>query len=134
MSKPSVGLTNFDSDANTVTSEQFNSDANLFYISLPIANPESYAGSIPLSENIPFLPKRKIFVVAGIFEGTESEIRDFVDEIEGEAMTPVQTVKTYTNAIGKTYGCKVANFTYTLSNEGNFFCRYQIEFNHEAVR
>ena len=134
MTKPSLGsLSNFNSSANTVTAEEFNSDANLFFISLPLANPEDTSGVIPLSENLPFMPKRKIAVITGIFSGSESAIKDFIDEIEAVVLSPTQSNTTYTNSVTKQYPCKLNNFTYRLTNEGNTICRYTLELFHEAA-
>jgi len=135
MTKPSFSSTTlpyFNSAANTVESEQFHADAKLFYISLPFVDPDTSTGLIPHSENITWFPKRKIIVLAGLFTGDEANILLFINEIEGQILSSLQNSRVYTNSVGKTYQVKLNTFSYTLSNESNTICRWNIELYNES--
>jgi len=110
MTKPQLGsLTNFNSSANTVNSETLNDDSNLFNFGIPLT---------ALRENIGYKPPFKVIDLAGEFRGTESEIKEFVEEIESQK-EPVQSSITYTSAINKDYTVKINNFTYVTAPNTN---------------
>lgn len=119
--KTGTALSKFNSTSNTVSSETINTDANLWHFEIPTAERRESATllgiEIPSSENIPILPKRTTLALTGLYSGTAGAIKDFIIEIEDEANDYFQKQKTYTNSVGRTYGCKVNNFTYvTLQN------------------
>lgn len=120
MTKAQLGsLTNFNSAANSVTSETINVQGNLFYISLPFTDSRGEVIGLPTSFNITDLPKKTTMALSGEFRGTESEIRSFVAEIEDETLDDDQDKKLYIPAIGFTgrYYARINNFSYvTLTN------------------
>jgi hypothetical protein len=120
MGKPQLGsLTNFNGSSNTVTSESFNLDANLYNLGIPLVDIDSGVGSLPGSINISLRAKKRVLVITGLFRGTESTILSFINEIEAEAKSSTQTKKTYTTSVGKTYSVKINNFTYVSAPNTN---------------
>ena len=135
MSQPTLAsLTEFNNAVrNSVTNETSDFDANLFNLSIPGTDPDTSAGLIPSSINFTFLPKKRVILVSGIYQGTEVQMLAFVNEIETQARSSSQSERVYTNGIGKTYTIRINGFTYT-HNVSNFNkLDYTIELFSEAT-
>lgn len=106
MTKPQLSsLANFNSASNIVKSETINFDANLFRVGLPLATAES--GTV----NLGFLSKRKLILIAGSFNDTESNRAAFIAEIDGASNVASQSSRTYTSIQNQTSTVKINGYT-----------------------
>lgn len=115
----SAPLTKFNSSANTIMSETPNNDANLFHFEIPISNRRVDEGILSSSENVSLMPKKTTIILTGTYRGEETELKDFVMEIEAETNSFFQKQKTYANSFNRHYGVKFNNFTYVTSPNTN---------------
>ena len=112
----------FNSSANTVKSETINRDCFLFHIGIPLTN---------IKENLSLRTPFKIIDISGVYRGTESEMNDFIDEMEDIASVN-QTDSVYTNALNRTVQVKINNFTFVTSQNTNKV-GYTIRFYDETI-
>lgn len=77
---------------------------NLFHFGIPLTD---------LKENISYRTPFGIISIAGIYRGTETEINNFIDEIEDIASVN-QRQSNYTNGLNRTTQVKINNFTYVI--------------------
>lgn len=108
---------------NIVESETFNLDANLFNINLPGSDIDT-----GININIGLLPKRRTFLISGQFQGTETQMTNYIDEIEtiGKDSTPPEL--TYLSTFNKSYTCRINGFTYSRDQATYNVLTYTIEF------
>jgi|ETNvirnome_2_300_1030623.scaffolds.fasta_scaffold00052_14 hypothetical protein len=134
MSTPTLGsMTEFNSVRNTVTQETSSFDANLFHLSIPGTNPDQTNGILPGSISLPFFPKKRILLVNGTYQGTETQIRSFITEIENQTSSDNQQPRPYTNGVAKSYpAVRINSFSYNLSFGDVNRVEYTIELFTEA--
>ena len=119
-------LTQFNSAANIVQTEQPDVNANLFYLGLPVAT---------ISTSFSQLAKQTIILITGRFRGTKTEQLAFVTEIEIEINKSGfagQEQKTYTNAIGREYFVRLNILNYVISNLNPNHLDYTLEVYKES--
>ncbi len=109
-----AGFTEFNGSRNTVTREEILLDANLFTIKIPFLA----AGSAGASENIGFFPKVRRVIITGVYDGTDAQIADFINEINAWINAGTQTERTYTSRFtGVKADNENANGQYTIKGD-----------------
>ena len=108
---------------NIVEGESFNLDANLFNINIPGTDIDS-----GININLGLLPKRRTFLISGQFQGTETQLTNFINEIETIAKDSIPPELSYLSTFNKSYTCRINGFTYSRDQATFNILTYTIEF------
>tara|TARA_R100001530_G_scaffold40819_1_gene31349 strand:+ start:90 stop:485 length:396 start_codon:yes stop_codon:yes gene_type:complete len=104
MTKPQiVGMTEFNDARNSPITEAIAFTANLFTLRIPGFNVDSG------NQTISLLGKTRTTVISGEYTGSESQIKAFRQEIEGEQDDLNQSQKEYTSSDGDTFDILISD-------------------------